>query len=100
VFGKPHWFRAKAFGWGLIPIRWQGWAYTGAWASAIALPFLLLLARRQPLEALSWIAILVAGLGYDVWLILRSLKTNQVRETRNHPQQQAGIYYISDKRGA
>ena len=24
MFGKPQWFRPKAFGWGLVPITWQG----------------------------------------------------------------------------
>jgi hypothetical protein len=29
MFGKPQWFaRRKYLGWGLMPITWQGWAYT------------------------------------------------------------------------
>jgi hypothetical protein len=29
MFGKPQWFaRRKYLGWGVMPITWQGWAYT------------------------------------------------------------------------
>jgi hypothetical protein len=29
MFGKPQWFtRRKYLGWGIMPVSWQGWAYT------------------------------------------------------------------------
>ena len=74
MFGKPQWFRAKKIGWGLVPIRWQGWIYAVCWSAGIALPFLLLLARHQPLEATAWLALAVSGLTYDVWQILRLIR--------------------------
>ena len=43
MFGKPNWFRPKTFGWGLTPITWQGWAYTGGWVGLLVAPFSLLL---------------------------------------------------------
>jgi hypothetical protein len=66
VFGKPNWFRLKRKGYGLVPIRWQGWVYAAAWVAGITLPFLLLVARQQPLEAMAWIGLALGGLTYDV----------------------------------
>jgi hypothetical protein len=66
MFGKPEWFRPKAIGWGLVPTSWQGWGYTTGWASAIAAPFLLLVSREQPLEALAWLGIGISALAWDV----------------------------------
>src|SRR5207237_1611177 len=54
MFGKPQWFRAKTFGWGLVPVAWQGWIYTAGWVTAIGLPFLLLIGRHPALEAMAW----------------------------------------------
>ena len=62
VLGKPHWFRAKTIGWGLVPIRWQGWAYAASWVAAIALPFLLFVVRHQAPEAMAWLTLSVGGL--------------------------------------
>lgn len=73
MFGKPNWFRAKRIGWGLIPIRWQGWVYSAGWVGAIGLPFVLLMLRHQPLEATAWLGLAVSTLTYDVWQILRAL---------------------------
>lgn len=27
MFGKPHGFKPRRFGWGLTPVSWQGWIY-------------------------------------------------------------------------
>ncbi len=99
MFGKPHWFRAKKIGWGLVPIRWQGWIYAVSWAAGIALPFMLLVARHQPLEAAAWLALAVSALTYDVWQILRVIRPPLAR-----PSTYAGastpprhsVLYISD----
>jgi hypothetical protein len=73
MFGKPQWFRAKAIGWGLTPISWQGWGYTALWTAAIAGPFVLLLGRHQPLEALTWAGLGIVALAYDVRQILLAM---------------------------
>ena len=79
MFGNPQWFRAKAVGFGLIPIRWQGWAYSAAWAGTIGMPFWLLTTRHQSLEALLWLALGTGALAHDVWKIWIAL----------HPPRQA-----------
>src|SRR5256885_14553990 len=86
MFGKPHWFKPKTFGWGLVPVTWQGWGYAGGWAAAIALPFLLLVERHQPLEATAWLALAIRGLTCDVWEILESIKSSSaLGVVRNNP---------------
>lgn len=74
MFGKPNWFRPKAIGWGLVPISWQGWLYSAGWGGAIALPFLLLIGRHQPIEAAVWLMLGLGGLAYDVRQILRAIQ--------------------------
>lgn len=74
MFGKPQWFRPKSFSWGLVPIAWQGWLYSAGWSAAIGLPFLLLIGRYQPLEAMTWLGLSVGALTYDVWQILRTFR--------------------------
>jgi hypothetical protein len=74
MFGNPQWFRAKTVGFGLVPVRWQGWLYTAGWGSAIGLPFLLLIGRHQAVEAMAWMAVSLTGLIYDVWQILQAFR--------------------------
>ena len=74
MFGKPQWFRPKVIGWGITPATWQGWGYTGLWTTAIAVPFVLLLSRQQPIEAMIWMTLGLGGLAYDVRQILRGMK--------------------------
>jgi hypothetical protein len=76
MFGNPQWFRPKAIGWGLVPVSFKGWLYTGGWIGAIAVPFLLLLTRGQPLEAFAWMTLGVGALAYDVRQILRSFRAS------------------------
>jgi len=66
MFGKPRWFRPKAIGWGVVPITWQGWGYSAGWTAAILSPFMLLVSREQPLEALAWLGIGIGALAWDV----------------------------------
>lgn len=75
MFGSPDWFRPKTIGYGLTPVRWQGWAYTFAWIGVISAPFLLLLVRGQVAESMAWLAITMGALVYDVRSILRHGKT-------------------------
>ncbi|QDU30107.1 hypothetical protein ETAA8_52260 [Anatilimnocola aggregata] len=74
MFGSPDWFKPKTIGWGLTPVRWQGWAYTLAWISVIAAPFVLLLMRDQTMESFAWLAVTMGALFYDVRDILRQKK--------------------------
>jgi hypothetical protein len=74
MFGKPQWFRPKTLGWGLVPISWQGWVYTGGWLAAIGMPFLLLIGRHQALEAMAWMGVSIGALVYDVWQILGAIR--------------------------
>ena len=45
MFGKPHWFRPKRFGWGLTPVTWQGWVYVLVWIAVLLGAYLLLLTQ-------------------------------------------------------
>ncbi len=29
---KNYWFKAKTYGWGWVPARWQGWLVLAVWA--------------------------------------------------------------------
>ena len=83
MFGKPQWFRPKAIGWGLIPISWQGWLYAGGWTGAISLPFLLLIGRHQPVEAMAWLTLGLGALTCDVWQILRGFRAPPASSSRH-----------------
>src|SRR5262249_25784897 len=72
MFGKPQWFRPKAFGWGLVPITWQGWTYAAAWAGAIGLALILLVGRHQGLEAMAWLGLSAGALVFEARQLLRS----------------------------
>ena len=102
MFGKPQWFRAKRIGWGLVPIHWQGWLYAACWVAGISLPFMLLLARHQPLEAAAWLALAISAVTYDVWQILRAIRgplapPSTYARASVSPRKD-GILYISDSR--
>ena len=77
MFGKPEWFVPKKFGWGLTPVTWQGWVYAFGWATAIALPFNLLLFTRGWFEATIWMIIMLVWIVADVRLILRAMKRQE-----------------------
>lgn len=94
MFGKPNWFRPKAFGWGLTPITWQGWAYTGGWVGLLVAPFSLLLLAHKELEALVWLACGGGLMFYDVRSILQAMKPPVVKK----PQED--VLYIGPESGA
>ena len=81
MFGKPQWFRPKAIGWGVVPITWQGWGYSAGWTGAIISPFLLLVSRDQPLEALTWLGLGIGALAWDVKNIRRAMGLPAPRRT-------------------
>lgn len=98
MFGKPQWFRPKVIGWGLTPASWQGWGYTGLWASAIAVPFVILLARHQPIEAMTWMTLGLGALVYDVRQILRAMKptVSTAVAPPTTPRKDDNVLYIMD----
>jgi len=95
MFGKPQWFRPKTFGWGLIPVVWKGWLYTGGWVAAIGLPFLVLLGRHQALEAMAWLGVAVGALTYDVRQILSAL-CGPRKNAATPPSSDDKVLYILD----
>jgi hypothetical protein len=74
MFGKPEWFREKSLGWGLVPVRWQGWVYALAWSGVIAAPFLALLTTRREVEAMIWLAASLGALLWDVRDVLHGIR--------------------------
>src|SRR5262245_23938397 len=98
MFGKPQWFRPKTIGFGLVPVGWQGWTYTAGWVGAIGLPFLLLIGRHQPLEALAWMGLSVGALTYDVSQILRAIRgpRGNAAGSGNAVTRDDGVLYIMD----
>jgi hypothetical protein len=101
MFGKPQWFRPKAFGWGLIPIAWQGWAYTAAWVGAIGVPFVLLVGRHQAMEAMAWLGLSVGALVYDVRQVLcgfRASATPSPGASGSAAKLDDNVLYIADSR--
>jgi len=99
MFGKPQWFRPKTIGWGLVPVTWQGWGYAAGWGGAIALPFLVLLERHQPLEATAWMALSVGALTFDVWQILHAIRGPQTGATAAPAdKKEENVLYILDSR--
>src|SRR5688572_16996054 len=95
MFGKPQWFRPKAIGWGLVPVRWQGWTYTAGWGGAIGLPFLILIGRHQPLEAAAWLGLSLGALIYDVRQILRTFR-GSAASASGAAARDDGVLYILD----
>ena len=73
MFGKPHWFKKKSFGWGLTPVSWQGWIYTLVWSGVMVAPFSLLLGWHLVTEAMVWLGASLGTLIYDVYLIMKQM---------------------------
>jgi len=96
MFGRPDWFRPKRFGWGLVPITWQGWLYSAGWLGGIMLPFLLLTGRHQPFEASIWLAISCGLLARDVWQILHSYPGSAASAISSAAGQNDNVLYILD----
>jgi len=96
MFGKPNWFRPKAIGWGLRPITWQGWAYTATWATAIAGPFVMLLASGKAAEAFIWMGLGLGGLVYDVRQILLAMNSPKLAPESTVAKADDNVLYIMD----
>lgn len=61
-----YWFRPKLFGWGAVPVTWQGWALTFAMVAAAIV--VTRLAEVRGLELLLPLAPLVAVFSWLCWL--------------------------------
>ena len=92
MFGKPEWFRDKTFGWGLVPVAWQGWVYTAVWFAVLVIPFMLLLNRENPLGACVWLGAMIAAMFADVWHIKRARLAASGPEKSKEP-----LLYIGDE---
>jgi len=44
---KGYWFKAKLYGWGWVPAKWQGWAVIGVWL-ALVIFFALTIDKNSP----------------------------------------------------
>jgi hypothetical protein len=98
MFGNPDWFRPKTVGWGLTPIRWQGWAYALAWMGIIGFPFVLMLWWALVPQAFVWLAVMFGGLIYDVRDIRRQMQRASFNATAAaaRPQPEKDVLYIGD----
>ena len=74
MFGKPHWFKPKRFGWGLTPVSWQGWIYVLIWILLLLGPYLWVLFTAGLWPATALESVLIALLVVDTWHILRAMK--------------------------
>jgi hypothetical protein len=97
MFGKPQWFRPKTFGWGLVPVAWQGWLYTGGWLVAIGFPFFVLLGRHQALEAMAWLGVATGALAYDVGQILGALRGPRGNAATSPPGDDKVLYILDSQ---
>lgn len=103
MFGKPDWFRPKTIGWGLTPVRWQGWAYSAAWMGVICVPFVWLVLRGQNGESMAWLAVTIGALIYDVRGILQQIRRGNSDESPILATAVGGadkdVLYIGDSEG-
>src|SRR3989338_4739781 len=44
---EHYWFKRKLYGWGWVPVMWQGWAAIGLWLISVAF-FALTLDENSP----------------------------------------------------
>ena len=64
---EGYWFKAKLYGWGWVPVKWQGWLVVGAAVALIAAGFTIGEADDAPGAALLGILLacaLLLGFGY------------------------------------
>jgi len=59
-----YWFRPKRFGFGAVPVTWQGWATTLAFVALVGL-IAILAARRDQM----WLVLLVPLVFAFLWLV-------------------------------
>lgn len=62
-----YWFRPKLFGWGAVPVTWQGWALTLGFM-AVSLAIALLGGARHNLTYLVALAPLIVGFVWLCWI--------------------------------
>jgi hypothetical protein len=61
-----YWFRPKLFGWGAVPVTWQGWAVTLGLV-VLALPVAMIAAERSMAYLLLEVP-MVAGFIWLTWV--------------------------------
>lgn len=97
MFGKKNWFVAKAFGWGLTPVTWQGWTWLATYFLVMLPPYALFFAQHRYWAAFIWLSFVAAVMLYDVWTILQFIKAPNLAKPRgsggsrsNSPSDQSG----------
>ena len=95
MFGNPQWFKPKTIGWGLVPITWQGWLYSVGWGGTAVVPFLLLVGRHQPFEAMAWMLFIVVAFVCDVRHILGAIHTSK-KTSSDSASRSDDVLYIMD----
>lgn len=54
---EHYWFKRKIWGWGWVPVTWQGWAVIGLWLAVVVL-FALTLDENSPPQEVAFTFIL------------------------------------------
>lgn len=49
---EGYWFKRKVWGWGWVPVTWQGWTVIGLWSVAVAFLALTLDETSSPREVM------------------------------------------------
>src|SRR5262249_24112802 len=79
-------FKPKTLGWGVYPVTWQGWVWTGSWAAVMLLPFFGFISQHDmTVEALIWLAASISVMLLDVWQVLRAMNPPAVRPAPARP---------------
>ena len=64
--GDPHWFEPKRYGFGAVPVTWQGWALTIGFALLCAAT--IVLSRHRPLVTVAAVVpLIVAFITITAW---------------------------------
>ena len=80
VFGRPEWFRPKSVGWGLTPVKWQGWVFAASWSVVTLFPFIYLMCHSLLPEAFTWVVLSLAALIREVAQILNQIAGQRQRD--------------------
>lgn len=75
---RPNWFKRKRYGYGWVPVTWQGWTVVGSYIVLLFAGSLLL--QDAPKDALSW-QLLIYFVGLAVITILLLLITRATGPT-------------------
>ncbi len=71
---ENYWFKRKIYGWGWVPVKWQGWLLVGVFIIFLVLNDLSLMANPEPTEAeLTWFIIKISlAIGMLIFICYRT----------------------------